>query len=80
TANSPLYNAHLLSTSGVILSQVLLTALGGGAAIYVTHRILSRDMRHLTARPALVSALVIGFVVVATVSVAGLYLAMGGAQ
>jgi hypothetical protein len=80
TAHSSLYNAHLLPLSGVIASQVLLSVLGGGAALYVTQRILRRDMRHLTARPALVSALALGFVVVATVSVAILYVAMGGVQ
>lgn len=80
TAHSTLYNAHLLSTNGVIGVQVGITAVGGLAAAYVTTKIMNRDMKHLTNKPLLMKSLCIGFVILSTVAVAGLYIAMGGAQ
>jgi hypothetical protein len=80
TAHSPLYGVHLLSTAGVVRSQVIVIAIGAISSIYATWHITQRDIRPLTGR--LWAAKIAGVVFNALLGAAmiALYIAMAGAQ
>ena len=80
TAHSPLYDVHILSGQGVIISQLAVTGLGTLAAAYATWRIAGRDLRPLTAHPGWVRAASTLVIVASGIGVAVLYAAMGGAE
>jgi hypothetical protein len=80
TAHSSLYNLHLLTPQGVVISQVVVTAIGTLGAAYATWRISGRDLAPLTSRLASLRLIGTSAVVVAGLGVAALYVAMGGIQ
>lgn len=80
TAHLAIGKAHILSTSGVITSQVVVATIGGLAATYATARILRRDGAALSDHPRVLTVVASLVVVLITVGVAGLYVLMGGAE
>lgn len=80
TAHLAIGKAHLLSPSGVIVSQIVVAAIGGLAATYATTRILHRDGPALSNHPRILTAVGSTVVVLLTVGVAALFVMMGGAE
>ena len=80
TAHSSLYNFHIFSTQGVVISQVVVSAVGTLAAAYATWRISGRDLRPLTTHLGWLRAVSTVAVCLCGLGVAVLYVSMGGAQ
>jgi polyferredoxin len=80
TAHSPLYNVHVLSTAGVVRSQLIVVALGMIASAYATWRIVGRDLRSMSLRANGLRVATSGFTLLLGASMLALYVAMGGAQ
>ncbi len=80
TAHSSLYNFHILSPGGVVVSQVVLSAIGTLAAVYATWRIAGRDLAPLTRHLGWLRVVSTLGVCLCGVAVAALYVGMGGIQ
>jgi NosR/NirI family transcriptional regulator, nitrous oxide reductase regulator len=80
TAHSKLYGVHLLSPSGIVVSQVVVVLLGTAATWYTTDRSLKRDVAAFTARPLWLRVLGALFVLALGAAMIALYIAMGGAE
>ena len=79
TAKLPIANASILTTNGIVLSQIVLIAIGAAGAVYATARIVRRDMRGLTDRPRALLLVTTGAVAVLGATLAYLYVLMGAA-
>lgn len=80
TAHSALYGIQLLSQAGVVRAQLIVVGIGALASLYSLHRMAPRDLAPLTARPALLEAVTMGFFVLCAVGIGWLYVVMAGAQ
>ena len=79
TAHAGIANAQILSPEGVVVSQVVLIALGTLGAIYATVRIVRRDLSKLTEHPRALTAVSAAAWTLSGAGVAALYVAMGAA-
>lgn len=80
TAHSSLYNFRILSPQGVVVSQVVVTAVGTLGAAYATWKISGRDLGPLTVHLSRLRALGTAVVCLTGLGVAVLYVAMAGIQ
>ncbi len=80
TAHSSLYSFQILSPRGVVISQVIVTVIGTLGAAYATWRIAGRDLKPLTGHLGRLRAVSVAAVGLCGLSVAVLYVAMGGAS
>ena len=79
TAHAGIAGVQILSTEGVVISQVVLIALGTIGAVYATVRIVRRDLAKLTAHPRALTAATATAWALGGAGVAALYVAMGAA-
>ena len=79
TAHAGIADVQILSPEGVVISQVVLIALGTIGAVYATVRIVRRDLAKLTAHPRALTAATASAWALGGVGVAALYVAMEAA-
>ena len=79
TAHAGIANAQILGTSGIILSQVLLIAIGTAGAVYAAVRIVRRDLHRFTDHPRALAAVSVLAMALIGASVSVVYVAMGAA-
>lgn len=80
TANSVLYGVHLLTQTGVVNAQLIVTVIGGIGSVYALHRIAKRDLRGISRLPWLMETATVALIVLSTAAVGWLYIVMAGAQ
>ena len=79
TAHAAIAGVQILSPEGVVISQVVLIALGTIGAVYATVRIVRRDLTKLTQHPRALTTVSAAAWTLGGAGVAALYVAMGAA-
>ncbi|HVB77367.1 MAG TPA: 4Fe-4S binding protein [Candidatus Nitrosotalea sp.] len=79
TAHLGIAGAQILTPEGVVISQVVLVALGTAGAVYATFRIVRRDLAPLTRHPRSLGLVTAAAWLLSGAGVAALYVAMGAA-
>jgi NosR/NirI family nitrous oxide reductase transcriptional regulator len=79
SVHSSLYNESLLTSSGIVIAQLLVIALGFAASMWATWRISGRDLVPISTRPVAVRLSALAIVVVCGGAAAFLYAIMHAA-